>query len=123
MRVELQRTEETIEELKHTHTKDIKDFETLATQWEVKEQNYKSEMKKLEVLLSKTDGGLEKVSLARSKSTVHGAQRVGESIKRDIGTIKARHAARSSRGWFLLALEQHCLTRNRTFGCAWRCSY
>ncbi|KAH6719857.1 hypothetical protein BKA61DRAFT_667767 [Leptodontidium sp. MPI-SDFR-AT-0119] len=97
MRVELQRTEETIEELKHTHTKDIKDFETLATQWEVKEQNYKSEMKKLEVLLSKTDGGLEKVSLARSKSTVHGAQRVGESIKRDIGTIKARHAARSSR--------------------------
>ncbi|KAH7360687.1 hypothetical protein BKA65DRAFT_190762 [Rhexocercosporidium sp. MPI-PUGE-AT-0058] len=97
MRVELRRTEETIEELKHTHTKDIKDFETLATQWEMKEQNYKSEMKKLEVLLSKTDGGLEKVSLARSKSTVHGAQRVGESIKRDIGTIKARHAARSSR--------------------------
>ncbi|CZT52529.1 uncharacterized protein RSE6_13876 [Rhynchosporium secalis] len=97
MRMELRRREETIEELKESHTKDIKDFEALATQWETKEQNYKTEMKKLEVLLSKTDGGLEKVSLARSKSTVHGSQKVGESIKRDIGTIKARHAARSSK--------------------------
>ncbi|KAH7418431.1 hypothetical protein BKA64DRAFT_199173 [Cadophora sp. MPI-SDFR-AT-0126] len=97
LRTELRLREDTIEELKHTHTKDIKDFEMLATQWETKEQDYKAEMKKLEVLLSKTDGGLEKVSLARSKSTVHGAQRVGDSIKRDIGTIKARHIARNSR--------------------------
>ncbi|PVH87031.1 hypothetical protein DL98DRAFT_567284 [Cadophora sp. DSE1049] len=97
LRTELRLREETIEELKHTHTKDIKDFEMLATQWETKEQDYKAEMKKLEVLLSKTDGGLEKVSLARSKSTVHGAQRVGDSIRRDIGTIKARHIARNSR--------------------------
>lgn len=107
LRMELRRREETIEELKHSHTKDIKDFETLATQWEMKEQNFKTEMKKLEVILSKTEGGMEKVSLARSKSTVHGSQRVGESIKRDIGTIKARHAARSSRGWFLRTPQQH----------------
>ncbi|KAK0124520.1 hypothetical protein ONS95_009469 [Cadophora gregata] len=97
LRIELRLREETIEELKHTHTKDIKDFEMLATQWETKEKDYKAEMKKLEILLSKTDGGLEQVSLARSKSTVHGAQRVGDSIRRDIGTIKARHVARSSR--------------------------
>ncbi|KAL2074400.1 hypothetical protein VTL71DRAFT_8178 [Oculimacula yallundae] len=97
MRMELKRREEAIEELKESHTKDIKDFEALATQWEIKEQNYKTELKKLEVMLSKTEDGLEKVSLARSKSTVHGSQKVGESIKRDIGTIKARHAARISR--------------------------
>ncbi|PBP22718.1 putative ureidoglycolate hydrolase [Diplocarpon rosae] len=96
LRLKLQRREEAIEELKQSHTKDIKDFETLATQWEYKEKDYKAEMKKLEIMLSRTAGGLEQVTLARSKSTVHGA-RVGERIGKDVGTIKARYDARSSK--------------------------
>ncbi|KAI9048934.1 hypothetical protein LZ554_006784 [Drepanopeziza brunnea f. sp. 'monogermtubi'] len=94
---ELRRKNEAIEELKQGHTKDIKDFETLATQWDLKERDYKKEMRKLEVLLSNTEGGMEKVSLARTKSTVHGSK-IGEKIGREVGTIKARNVARNSRG-------------------------
>ncbi|OWP04021.1 ureidoglycolate hydrolase [Marssonina coronariae] len=96
LRLQLRRREEAIEELKQSHLKDIEDFETLATQWEYKEKDYKSEMKKLEIMLSRTEGGLEQVTLARSKSTVHGAK-VGERIGEDNCTIKARYDARSSR--------------------------
>jgi len=53
----------------------------------MKERDYKTEMKKLEVLLSRTEGGMEKVTLARSKSAVHGSG-AAERIKKGIGTIK-----------------------------------
>jgi hypothetical protein len=96
LRMQLNAKEEAIESLKESHTKDIKDFEELATQWQQKESDYKSELKKLEVLLSKTEGGLESVALARSKSVIHGAERASETIKRGIGTIKERNSARNS---------------------------
>lgn len=97
LRLELRSREEAIDGLKQTHTKAIKDFEMLASKWESKEHDYKTEMKKLEVLLSQTEGGLEKVTLARSESRVHGSKKVGDSIGRDIDTIKARNVARNSR--------------------------
>jgi hypothetical protein len=65
LRMDLSKREDYIEDLKLSHAKDIKDFEALATQWEMKERDYKTELKKLEVLLSRTEGGLEKVTLAR----------------------------------------------------------
>jgi uncharacterized protein involved in exopolysaccharide biosynthesis len=105
LRQQLNQKEETVEELKEelkqSHTRDIKEFENLATQWEEKEKDYKSEIKRLEVLLSKTKDGMEKVSLARSKSRVHGSRGAAESITRGIDNIKARHAARNSiyGGW------------------------
>ncbi|TVY16724.1 hypothetical protein LARI1_G005250 [Lachnellula arida] len=83
--------QDTIEELKQNHTKDVNDFEALATRWELKEEDYKTELKKLEVLLSKTNGGMEEVSLARSKSRIHGSQRASDEIGRGINTIKRRH--------------------------------
>ena len=95
LRIQLNAKGDTIELLKESHTKDIKDFEELATQWQQKESDYKSELKKLEVLLSKTTGGLESVALARSKSVIHGAERASETIKRGIGTIKERNSARN----------------------------
>jgi len=52
---ELVKKENFLEDLKLSHTKDIHDFEALATQWEMKERDYKTEMKKLEVLL-RSDG-------------------------------------------------------------------
>jgi hypothetical protein len=65
LRMDLSKREYYIEDLKLGHTKDIKDFEALATRWEMKERDYKTELKKLEVLLSRTEGGLEKVTLVR----------------------------------------------------------
>lgn len=65
LRMELTKKEDFIEDLRLSDTKDVKDFEALATQWEMKEMDYKTEIKKLEVLLSRTEGGLEKVTLAR----------------------------------------------------------
>ena len=97
LRYELAKKEDAMQELKLNHTRDIKEFEDLATRWEFKERDYKAELKKLEVILSRTDGGLEKVSLARSKSSVHGAAAAAE-IGRGISTIKERNAARNSRG-------------------------
>jgi hypothetical protein len=105
LRQQLNQKEETVEELKEelkqSHTRDIKEFENLATQWEEKEKDYKSAIKRLEVLLSKTKDGMEMVSLARSKSRVHGSRGAAESITRGIDTIKVRHAARNSiyGGW------------------------
>jgi hypothetical protein len=105
LRQELHKKEHTIEglkeELEESHINDIEEFWDLATQWEEKEKDYMSEIKRLEVLLSQTKDGMEKVSLARSKSRVHGSKRAAESIARGIDTIKARHAARNSRygGW------------------------
>jgi hypothetical protein len=95
LRIELARKESSIEELKQSHEKDIEDFEALATQWEMKEQDYKTELKKLEILLSQTDGGMEKVTLARSKSAVHGSGAAAESIGRGVSTLKGRNSERN----------------------------
>ncbi|CAG8959156.1 hypothetical protein HYFRA_00013020 [Hymenoscyphus fraxineus] len=96
--VQVNAKQEIIDELKKSHTKDIKEFEVLATQWEKKEQDYKAELKKLEVLLSKTEGGMESVVMARSNSRIHGAKRASDEMRRSIGTIKERHVERSSMG-------------------------
>jgi hypothetical protein len=52
-------------------------------------------MKKLEVLLSKTEGGMETVVMARSNSRVHGSTRASDEIGRHFSTIKDRHRQRS----------------------------
>jgi hypothetical protein len=97
MRVQLSMQEQAIEDLKVSHTKDIKDFEELASQWEMKEWDYNAELKKLEVLLSKTEGGMETVSMARSNSFIHGSRRAAETISRGLDIIKERNAARNRR--------------------------
>ncbi|RDW59983.1 hypothetical protein BP5796_11589 [Coleophoma crateriformis] len=60
-----------IEELKQGHTKERKQFEERAASWRAKEEDYKLEMKHLEVLLANTEGGMEKVSMARTHSMLH----------------------------------------------------
>lgn len=97
LRTELVKKENFLEALKLSHTKDINDFEALATQWETREWDYKTELKKLEVLLSQTEGGMEKVTLARSRSAVHGS-RGAKLIRREIGTIRERNSERSRGG-------------------------
>lgn len=116
LRMQLIAKEEAIEELKQSHTKDIKDFEELAVAWHQKENDYMVEVKKLEVLLSKTERGMESVAMARLRSVIHGAGKASDTIKRGIGTIKARNAARVSqdsgelgaRGLLFLLIWRRC---------------
>ncbi|KAG9239249.1 hypothetical protein BJ875DRAFT_436677 [Amylocarpus encephaloides] len=97
LREQVNANQDAIEEMKHSHTKDIKDFEALATQWEEKERDYKAEVKKLEVLLSKTEGGMESVMVARSKSQIHCTSRASDEIGRTLSTMKERHKERNTR--------------------------
>jgi uncharacterized protein (DUF2344 family) len=98
LKCKVERKEGEIKQLQELHTKDVKEFEALSKIWEVKEKDYVVELKNLEVLLSMTKGGLEKVTLARTKSRVHGLRRVGDTIRREISTIKHRNSKRNSRG-------------------------
>jgi hypothetical protein len=47
------------------------------------------------VLLSKTEGGMESVVMARSNSRIHGSTRASDEIGRHFSTIKDRHHQRS----------------------------
>lgn len=85
-------------ELQNTHTIAIKEFEDLAEQWVNREQDYKNELKKLEVLLANTEGGMEKVHLARSKSVVYGSRRQQDVIRDELDKIKKRSSDLSSHG-------------------------
>lgn len=96
LRTQLNAKDEVIEELKESNRKDIREFEDMAARWDQKESDYKAEVKSLEVILSKTEGGLESVTMARTMSVVHGTERASVSIKRGIGTIKERNSARNS---------------------------
>lgn len=86
-----------IKEVKEAHTRDIHEFESLTEEWESREKDYKAEVKRLEVLLSKTEGGMETVTMARTKSRIHGSKKFSESLGRDFGTIKERHATRNQK--------------------------
>lgn len=80
-----------IEDMKESHKKDIKEFENMAHSWEESEKNYKAEVKRLELLLSKTKGGMATVAMARSNSVLHGSKRASQIIRDGIGTIKERN--------------------------------
>ena len=96
LRMQLDAKEEAIEVLKQSYTKYIREFDELVGSWEQKENDYKAELKKLEVMLSRTEGGMESVFMARSNSVLHGAEKASDTINRGIGTVKAKNAARSN---------------------------
>ncbi|KAF7901992.1 uncharacterized protein EAF01_007290 [Botrytis porri] len=85
-----------IEEIKGRHTKDIREFDSMAEQWKAKEKDYQKEIKNLEVLLSKTEGGMENVTMARSKSVVHGTRRAADLFEDGMEKIKQNFARYSS---------------------------
>lgn len=94
---QLARKQHIIKEVKEAHTQDLHEFASLAEGWEAKEKDYKAEVKRLELMLAKTEGGMETVVMARSESKIYGSKRFSEFLGRDIGTIKARHATRRQR--------------------------
>ncbi|ESZ93496.1 hypothetical protein SBOR_6119 [Sclerotinia borealis F-4128] len=93
---QLEAKDREIEEMKLRHTKDIREFEVMAEQWKAKEKDYQKEMKNLEVLLSKTEGGMENVTMARSKSVIHGARRAADVFEDGMEKIKQNFARYSS---------------------------
>jgi hypothetical protein len=95
LRTRLQAKEQEIESLRQRHAKDIGEFEEMASGWRMKERDYKTEMKRLEVLLAHTEGGMESLSLARSRSLIHGSKTASEAISKGIGSIKERNVPRN----------------------------
>lgn len=92
LQVQLQNKDEEIGLLKKSHAKDIDDFYEMAKGWTLKESDYQKEVKRLEVLLSNTEGGMESVSIARTHSLVHGSERASYGISKVISSIKERNA-------------------------------
>jgi hypothetical protein len=97
MRMQIVEKDAEIASLKTNQARDFEDFEEMAMGWVVKENDYQKEVKRLEVLLANTEGGMESVAMARSHSSVHGAKRALDAINSGIGTIKERHAPDKSR--------------------------
>ena len=97
LQVQLQRKTEELESLKERHERDIDDFDEMTKGWSKRENDYQQDVKRLEVLLANTKGGMEAVSIARSHSLVHGSRRVSDKISCGIGTIKDRNESSSQR--------------------------
>lgn len=83
-----QRTDE-LEKLKTLQDTQVTEFEKLGLKWARREKDYKSEMKKLEVILANGPQGLEAVSLARSRSVINDKE-PQESIEEAIQRIKSQ---------------------------------
>jgi hypothetical protein len=64
-----------IRDREHRYKNDIKEFRLQQLRWKGKEDGYKSEMKKLEVLLATEARGLEIITLARSRIALNGTTR------------------------------------------------
>lgn len=60
-----------ITELKEARERDLEEFKSMSAEWISRENNYKAEIKRLELLLATTSSnGMETVALARSNSLV-----------------------------------------------------
>ncbi|KAG4027536.1 hypothetical protein MFRU_029g00600 [Monilinia fructicola] len=96
LQARLEAKDREIEEIQLRHTKDIGEFDVMGEQWKAKEKDYQKEIKTLEVLLSKTEGGMENVTMARSKSVVHGTRRAADLFEDGMEKIKQNFARYSS---------------------------
>lgn len=100
LREKLERKMMIIDDLRMIHASELEEFENMASHWEQKEKAYKLEIKRLEVMLSKTDGGVENVALARSQSMVHGTGRAADSIGNGLKTIRGRNVVRDEQHYW-----------------------
>jgi uncharacterized Fe-S radical SAM superfamily protein PflX len=84
MRKELIEKDREIRDREQRHENDIKEFRQQQLRWKGKEDEYKSEMKKLEVMLATGARGLELVTLARSRSALNRTKRVGATESQQV---------------------------------------
>lgn len=86
-----------IEDWQRSHENDIQEFKQQRTQWMEKEEDYKSDLKKLEVMIATGARGLEFVTLARSES----AQNVTTTSE----AIKTKGLEKEKELWHLVTDE------------------
>jgi DNA-binding transcriptional regulator YbjK len=86
MQKELIERDREIRDREQRHENDIKEFTQQKLQWKRKEDEYKSEMKKLEVMVATGARGLELVMLARSRSALNGTTRA-EAIESELQRV------------------------------------
>jgi hypothetical protein len=68
---ELKSKDKKIERLKSDHSLEISALKSKILEWEQRERDYKTEMKKLEVMLATGERGLELVTMARTSSVLN----------------------------------------------------
>jgi hypothetical protein len=84
MRRELLEKDREIQNREHRHQSEIKNFRQQELQWKIKEDEYKSELKKLKAMLATGAQGLELVTLARSRSALNGTTKAGATENRNL---------------------------------------
>lgn len=84
MRKELIEKDRQIRDQEQRHEDDIKEFRQQQLRWKEKEDEYKSEMKKLEVMLATGARGLELVTLARSRYALNETTRAGATERQQV---------------------------------------
>ncbi|KAI0200976.1 hypothetical protein F4808DRAFT_460184 [Astrocystis sublimbata] len=88
-RAALSKSEENYQELKQSMEQNIEQFQLAANGWLEREAQFKAEVKRLEVLLSKSSqDGLEAVTLARANSIVHRGSFKPRSLLSQLNTMK-----------------------------------
>lgn len=81
----LQETEEKFAELKNLREKELEEFRGISEDWVQREEGYKAEIKRLELVLAKeSKDGVASVALARHESLIDrsGSKRFRERLKR-----------------------------------------
>jgi hypothetical protein len=84
MQRELIEKEREIRNREERHENDIKEFRLQQLRWKGKEDEYKSEVKKLEVMLATGARGLELVTLARTRSALNETMRAGATESQQV---------------------------------------
>jgi hypothetical protein len=107
MRKELVKKDREIRDREQRHENDIKEFRQQQLWWKGKEGEYKSEMKKLEVMLATGAGGLELVTLARSRSALNGTIKFRAGETQQIGKESELHHVASNEGSLFMTLAAY----------------
>lgn len=99
MRKELLEKDREIRDRKQRHDDDIKSFREQQLQWKREEERYKSELKKLEVMLATGARGLELVTLVGSRSALNGTTRAVVTQSQQSERESERRDLASDEGW------------------------
>lgn len=95
LRADVTKIEARLHESVESHQEDARLYEELATQWRLREEDYKSEMKKLEIIIAHgTHTGMEAVVMARSQSVLQHKRASTEKLEQGILRFESRRKSR-----------------------------
>jgi hypothetical protein len=108
MRKELLEKDLEIRDRERRHKSDIEEFGKQQQQWKRKEEEYRSKLKKLEVMLATGARGLELVTLARSRSALNETPRAEATESQRLEKGNNYHNMASDEGSILTTLRHSC---------------